>query len=233
MRSAAQGEATALNEAEIAEHTTEVQYWAACIARSHASRCARLSIKRQLRYSALECTCSRATVYDGVTDMSDEDVRRALAQGHVNLLSVRARHDADQKLLASAQSQHERWHRESPSTDALYGYVAQLADSWLHSLARPVNAAVSAAQVASLKEKWQAHARTACLGRDRCTVLRHRLMLNEEPAAVEAELCEEAAEQQRSAQVGKRTEPAAGAEAHGRWPTPDPTRSTDATVSHQ
>ena len=38
---------------------------------------------------------------------------------------------------------------------------------------------------------------------------------------------------QQSAQVGKRTEPAAGAEAHGRWPTPDPDRSTDATVLHQ
>ena len=172
-------------------------------------------------------------MYDGVTDVSDEDVRRALAQGHVNLLSMRARHDASQRLVASAQRQQERWRRESPSTDALYGYIAQLADNWLHSLARPVDAAVSAAQVASLKEKWQAHAKTARLGRDRCIVLRHVLMLNEEPAAVEAELCEEAAEQQRSAQVGKRTEPAAGAEAHGRWPTPDPDRSTDATVSHQ
>ena len=63
-------------------------------------------------------------------------------------------------------------------------------------------------------------------------LLRQRLV-HKKPAAVEAELCEEAAEQQRSAQVGKRTEPAAGAEAHGRWPTPDPNRSTDATVSHQ
>ena len=60
-------------------------------------------------------------------------------------------------------------------------------------------------------------------------------MLNEEPAAVEAELYEEAAEQQQSAQEDKRTEPAAGAEVHGqqRLPTPDPDRSTDATVSHQ
>ena len=49
-------------------------------------------------------------------------------------------------------------------------------------------------------------------------------MLNKEPAAVhvEAEFCEEAAEQQQSAQVGKCTELTAGAKAHGRWPTPDP-----------
>ena len=58
-------------------------------------------------------------------------------------------------------------------------------------------------------------------------------LVHKEPAAVEAELCEMAAEQQRNVQVGKCTEPAAGAEAHGRWPTPDPNRSTDATVSHQ
>jgi hypothetical protein len=231
MRSAAQSEATALNEAEIAYLTTKVQYLAAGIARFHASRRARLSIKRELRHGTLECACSRATVYDGATDVSDEDVRRALAQGHVNLLSVRASLDAKQRLLASAQCQQERWRRESPSTDALYEYVAQLADSWLHELALPSNATVRT--TTQLQEKWQAHANTARLGRDRCTLLRQQLMLNEEPAAVETELCEVAAEQQRSAQVGKRTEPAAGAEAHGRWPTPDPNRSTDATVSHQ
>ena len=154
---------------------------------------------------------------------------------HTDLHSQWAHHDADQKLLTSEQHVQECWHHESPSTDALYGYITQLTDSWLHLLAWPVNAAISTMQVASLKEKWQAHARTACLGRDRCTVLRHQLMLNEEPAAVEAELCEEAAEQQRSAQEDKRTEPAAGTEVHGqqRLPTPDPVRSTDATVSHQ
>ena len=118
MRSAAQSEATALNEAEIAELTTEVQYWAARIARFHANRRARLSIKRQLRYGALECACSRATVYDGATDVSDEDVRRALAQGHANLLSVRASHDAEPEAareratptgaLASRVPQHRR-----------------------------------------------------------------------------------------------------------------------------
>jgi hypothetical protein len=137
MRSAAQSKATALNEAEIAEHTTNVRYSAACIARFHANRRTRLSIKRELRHGTLECACSRATVYDSVMDMSDEDVRWALAQGHVNLISVRARHDTNQKLLAFAQSKQERWRHETPSTDALYGYVAQLADSWLHSLAQP------------------------------------------------------------------------------------------------
>ena len=51
-------------------------------------------------------------------------------------------------------------------------------------------------------------------------------------AARRAPCCEE---QQRSAQEDKRTEPAAGTEVHGqqRLPTPDPNRSTDATVSHQ
>ena len=58
-------------------------------------------------------------------------------------------------------------------------------------------------------------------------------LVHKDPAAVEAELCKVAAEQQQSAQVGKHTEPAAGAEAHGRWPTPDPDRSTDVAVSHQ
>jgi hypothetical protein len=54
-------------------------------------------------------------------------------------------------------------------------------------------------------------------------------------AARRAPCCEEAAEQQRSAQEDRRTEPAAGTEVHGqqRLPTPDPNRSTDATVSHQ
>jgi hypothetical protein len=224
MRSAAQSEATALNEAEIAHFTTEVRSWAARIAGTHVRRRALLSLKRQLRYGTLECACSHATVHDGAADMGDEDVRRALARARVDLHSQRARHDANQKLLASEQRVQERWHRESPSTDALYKYITWLADSWLRVLA-PENTAA--------QEKWQAHAKSARLGHDRCTVLRHQRMLDEEPAAVEAELCEEAAEQQRSAQVGKRTEPAAGAEAHGRWPTPDPNRSTDATVSHQ
>ena len=80
-------------------------------------------------------------------------------------------------------------------------------------------------QVTSLKEKQQAHAKTACLGHTHCTLLRQQLMLNEEPAVVEAELCEVAAEQQQSVQVGKHTEPAAGAEAHGRWLTPDRSQS--------
>ena len=134
----------------------------------------------------LECACSRATVYDGATDVSDEDVRRALAQGHVNLLSLRARHNADQELLASEQRVQEHWRRESPSTNALYRYVMQLADSWLHLLALPVNTAVNATQAASLQEKWQAHAKTARLGCARCTLLRQQLMLNEEPAAVDS-----------------------------------------------
>ena len=119
MRSAVQSEATALNEAMIAHFTTEVRSWVARTARFHASRRARLALKRQLRYGALECACSHTTVYNGVTYMGDEDVRRALAQGHVDLLSLRARHDADQRLLAGEQRQQERWRRESPSTDAL------------------------------------------------------------------------------------------------------------------
>ena len=151
------------------------------------------------------------------------------------MLSERARHDHEQELLASEQRQQERWRRESPSTDALYEYVVQLADCWLHALVQPVNTTVSTAtQIGQLQEKWQAHAETARLCRARCRQLRQRLV-HEEPAAVEAELCEVAAEQQRSAQVGKHTEPAAGTEVHGqqRLPTPDPDRSTDATVSHQ
>ena len=62
MRSAAQSEATALNEAEITHFTTEVQSWAAHIAHTHASRSALLSLKHQLRYGALERACSQATV---------------------------------------------------------------------------------------------------------------------------------------------------------------------------
>ena len=210
MRTAAQREATALNEDEIAYFTTKVQSLAEGMARFHASRRARLSLRQQLRYGALECTCSHATVYDGATDVGDEDVRRALAQGHMNLLSLRASHDAGQKRLASEQGQRERWRRESPSTDALYGYVAQLADRRLHALAPPVNATVR--NTMQLQEKWQAHAKTACLGHTCCTLLRQQLV-HTETVAVEAELCEVAAEQQRSVQVGKCTEPAAGAEA--------------------
>jgi hypothetical protein len=169
-------------------------------------------------------------LHDGATGVRDEDVQRALAWVRASLLSERARHDAEQRLLVSEQHQQERWRRESPSTDALYEYIAQLADSWLHALAHPENATMS--DTTQLQEKWQTHVKSARLGRARCKQLRQQLV-HEEPAAVEAELCEEAAEQQRSAQVSKRTEPAAGAEAHGRWPTPDPNRSTDATVSHQ
>ena len=230
MRSAAQSEATVLNEAEIAYFARNVQFWAARIAHTHDDTRALLSLKHRLRHGALECACSHATVHDGAADMSDEDVRRALARARADLHSQRARHDADQKLLASEQRVQERWHRESPSTDALYRYITWLADSWLHALAHPENATMS--DTAQLQEKWQTHAKSARLGRARCKQLRQQLV-HEEPAAVEAELCEEAAEQQRSAQVSKRTEPAAGAEAHGRWPTPDPNRSTDATVSHQ
>ena len=96
-----------------------------------------------------------------------EDVRQDLAQVRANLLSERARLDAEQELLTSQQRQQERWRRESPSTDALYEYVARLADSWLHSLALPVNTTVNAARVASLQEQWQARAKTARLARPR------------------------------------------------------------------
>ena len=79
----------------------------------------------------------------------------------------------------------------------------------------------------------RAHTKTACLGCACCRQLRQQLV-HEEPAAVEAELCKVAAEQQQSVQEGRRTEPAAGTEAHQQQlPTPDPDRSTDATVSHQ
>ena len=118
-------------------------------------------------------------------------MRCALARVCADLLSMWAWHDANRTLLASAQREQERWHCESPSTDALYKYVAQLADSWLHSLALPVNTAVNAARIASLRmqEKWQAHAKTTHLGRTHRTLLRQQLV-HEEPATVEAELCE-------------------------------------------
>ena len=157
MRSAAQSEATALNEAKIAHFTTEVRYWAARIARTHDGTRALLSLKRQLRHGALECASSHvhATVHDGTADMSDEDVRRALARARADLHSQQARHDTEQELLASERHQQERWRHESPSTDALYEYIVLLADCWLHSLAQPVNTAVStAAQVEQLREKW-------------------------------------------------------------------------------
>jgi len=233
MRSAAQSEATVLNEAEIAYFAGNVQFWAARIARTHDDTRALLSLKRRLRHSALDCACSHVTLHDGATDVRDEDVRQALARVRARLLSERARHDAEQNLLASEQRQQEQWRRESPSTDALYKYIVCLADMWLHSLAQPVNTAVgTATQLGQLQEKWQAHAKTARQGRARCRQLRQQL-LHDEPAAVEAKLCEVAAEQQRSAQEDKRTEPAAGTEVHGqqRLPTPDPVRSTDASTA--
>ena len=94
----------------------------------------------------------------------------------------------------SEQHQQEQWCCELPSTDMLYEYITQLADSWLHALAHPGNTTVC--NTTQLQEEWQAHAKTAHLGHDCCIMLRHVLMLNEEPAAVEAELCREAAEQQ-------------------------------------
>ena len=123
MRSAAQSEATALNEAEIAYFAGNVQFWAARIARTHDDTRALLSLKRRLRHSALDCACSHVTLHDGATDVRDEDVRQALARVRARLLSERARHDAEQNLLASEQRQQERWRRESPSTDALYKYI--------------------------------------------------------------------------------------------------------------
>ena len=178
-----------------------MQFWAARIARTHDDTRALLSLKRRLRHSALDCACSHVTLHDGATDVRDEDVRQALARVHARLLSERARHDAEQKLLASEQRQQESWRCESPSTDALYEYVAQLADCRLRALALPENATVRNA--AQLQEEWQAHAKTARLGHDRCTVPRHMLMLNEEPAAVEAELCEEATEQHPAKCAGR------------------------------
>ena len=99
----------------------------------------------------------------------------------------------------------------------LYGYIVQLADCWLHALVQPVNTAVSTTtQIGQLQEKYQAHAKAARLGCTHCRQLRQQLV-HKEPTAVEAELCEVAAEQQRSAHVGKCTEPAAGTtiKAHG------------------
>ena len=192
-----------------------MQFWAVCIARTHDETRALLSLKRWLWHGALDCTCLHMTLHDSATDMHNEDVRRALAWVRANLLSKRARHDAEQGLLASKQRQQERWRCELPSTDVLYEYIMQLADCWLHSLALPVNTAVSTAtQVGQLQEKWQAHAKTARLGCARCRQLRQQLV-HEEPVAVEVVLCEVAAEQQRSAQEDERTEPAAGTEAHG------------------
>ena len=125
MHSAAQGEATALNEAEITYLTTKVQSLAEGMARLsfHASRCAQLLIKQQLRYGTLECACSHVTVYDSMADMGDEDVRQALAQGHMNLLSLQASHNDNQELLVNEQHQQECWCHKSPSTDTLYRYV--------------------------------------------------------------------------------------------------------------
>ena len=54
----------------------------------------------------------------------------------------------------SEQHIQEHWHRESPSTDALYKYATWLADSWLYVLAQENTAA---------QEKGQAHAETARL----------------------------------------------------------------------
>ena len=119
MRSAAQSEAMALNEAEIARFAKEVQFWVARIARTHGDTRALLSLKRRLRHGALDCTCSRMTLHDSTTDVRDEDVRRALAPVHANLLSERAHHDHERELLASEQRQQEQWRCESPSTDAL------------------------------------------------------------------------------------------------------------------
>ena len=117
----------------------------------------------------------------------------------------------------------------------LYKYIVCLANTWLHLLVQPVNTTVGTAmQLSQLQEKWQAHAKTARQSCAHCRQLRQQL-LHEEPVAVEVKLCEEAAEQQQSAQEDKCTEPAAGTEVHGqqRLLTPDPVRSTDATVSHQ
>jgi hypothetical protein len=165
-----------------------VQFWAARIARTHGETRALLSLKRRLRHGALDCACSHVTLHDGATDVRDEDVRQALARVRARLLSQRARHDAEQGLLASEQRQQERWRRESPSTDALYEYIVLLADTWLHSLAQPVNTAVNTAeQVGQLQEKWQTHAKAARLNRARCRQLRQQLV-HEKPAAVEEAL---------------------------------------------
>jgi len=91
MRSAAQSEATVLNEAEIAYFARNVQFWAARIARTHDDTRALLSLKRRLRHGALDCACSHVTLHDGATDVRDEDVRQALARVRARLLSERAR----------------------------------------------------------------------------------------------------------------------------------------------
>ena len=63
MRSAAQSEATVLNEAEIAYFAGNVQFWAARIARTHDDTRALLSLKCRLRHSALDCACSHVTLH--------------------------------------------------------------------------------------------------------------------------------------------------------------------------
>ena len=80
-----------------------------------------------------------------------------------DLHSQQACHDADQKLLVSEQHIQKCWCCESPSTDALYKYVAWLADSWLHVLVQ---------ENTTMQEEWQAHAKTAHLGHTHCRQLR-------------------------------------------------------------
>ena len=111
--SAAQSEATALNVAEMAHFASNVQSCAARIARTHEDTRALLSLKRRLRHGALDCACSHVMLHGSVTDVRDEHVRQALARVHAKLLYERARHDADQELLASEQRQQERWRRRS------------------------------------------------------------------------------------------------------------------------
>ena len=78
---------------------------------------------------------------------------------------------------------------------SMHEYIVLLADSWLHAL-RPVNTTVNTTeQVRQLQEKWQAHAKAACLNCAHCRQLRQQLV-HKEPAAVEAELFGMAAEQQ-------------------------------------
>ena len=166
-----------------------MRFWAACIARTHGNTLALLLLKRRLQHGALDCVCSHVTLHDSTTDVCDKDMQQALAQVCANLLSKQARHDAEQELLTSEQRQPGRWCCESPSTGMLYEYVTQLADCWLHVLVLPVNTVVSTTmQVGQLQEKWQAHAKTACLGHAHCRQLRQWLV-HEKPAAVEAALC--------------------------------------------
>ena len=136
MHSAAQSEATALNEAEIAHFAKNVQFSVACIAHTHGEMCALLSLKHQLQHGVLDCACSCVTLHDSATDMGNEDMWPALAQVCASLLSECACCDAEQVLLASEQHQQEQWHCESPSTDTLYDYIVLLADSWLHALSQ-------------------------------------------------------------------------------------------------